>query len=691
MAKDANSKLDVSEEIKIPRLSFVATGVLCAFLIRWIPTVWPRFWYDEIFTIGLASHPFSEIIPLTASDVHPPLYYFLVHLMMNVGAWFGGWSHSLAWLRLTSIVPGVLLCLAGWWAARRYWDRESAGWVLFLFAFSPPLIHYSLELRSFALLQFFLFSATVLLAGVTSGRASNPWLATMGYGVCMTLALYTHSIAILYFAAHGLLVLGEIFLHRSNAARLFLYAGAAGMLVVILYAPWIPVICSQREVYQQGTVGWFPPPHGRDLISSLFLYGIYGPLGTVDPASAWQGVNCIMMLITFSLLGLLFIRNPSAMKSNEANRDGFDRWTVYCATLTVAPLVIAYLITASHRANFFLATRYNIIMAPFWLCVLCRLMTRLQPWRSRGIVSGVALLWFVLFSLGVRIEKVKAKTAADQIWDRVDEDASTDESRLYWLDENLLPWLDRCGAVQFASYRQALDAAAESAHPFWFVSSHAAGKERPFTSPESILFQSLLDSDPRVQKVDVSAVWGWEGLWRVEPKDLLEMNTVRRKLRRNLRSRRRAITKGQVILPDDEAFLWSKGWGQLELDSNQNSARWSLGDEQRVDWKGPARSGDYDLIARFWRTHPYPQPQLSVEYQLPGERRWRRVDAPVGEVTFQGRIHVRESGQKLRLALKIPSWIPAETNPGSKDRRALGFQFSAIELHPVTAEEPLPE
>ncbi|MCS7001252.1 MAG: hypothetical protein NZ518_00235, partial [Dehalococcoidia bacterium] len=36
-------------------------------------------WYDEGFSVFLARHAVADIIRLTAGDIHPPLYYVLLH------------------------------------------------------------------------------------------------------------------------------------------------------------------------------------------------------------------------------------------------------------------------------------------------------------------------------------------------------------------------------------------------------------------------------------------------------------------------------------------------------------------------------------------------------------------------------------------------------------------------------------
>ena len=61
-------------------------------------------WHDEAITVLLAQKPIRELIPITAADVHPPLYYLLVKPFLWLGknellarlpsalwgAWLGG-------------------------------------------------------------------------------------------------------------------------------------------------------------------------------------------------------------------------------------------------------------------------------------------------------------------------------------------------------------------------------------------------------------------------------------------------------------------------------------------------------------------------------------------------------------------------------------------------------------------------
>lgn len=64
-------------------------------------------WADEAYTFAMIEHSFSEIWSITAADVHPPLYYFLLKIFSNI---FG---YSFLATRTFSIIPHMLIAACG--------------------------------------------------------------------------------------------------------------------------------------------------------------------------------------------------------------------------------------------------------------------------------------------------------------------------------------------------------------------------------------------------------------------------------------------------------------------------------------------------------------------------------------------------------------------------------------------------
>src|SRR6266851_3852750 len=58
--------------------------VLTAFALRLFQLGTQSLWYDESVSLFIARQPIPELIAHTAGDVHPPLYYLLLHFWLQV-------------------------------------------------------------------------------------------------------------------------------------------------------------------------------------------------------------------------------------------------------------------------------------------------------------------------------------------------------------------------------------------------------------------------------------------------------------------------------------------------------------------------------------------------------------------------------------------------------------------------------
>ncbi|MBN9662522.1 MAG: hypothetical protein J0H49_30265 [Acidobacteria bacterium] len=174
-------------------------------------------WTDELFTFSTVPHPLNEIVPILQKDIHPPLYYFLLH------EW--PW-HSLAGLRafsgLWTLIATFLLDLL--WTRR--W-RPSRRWLaLGLFAFSPCVLLYGRMARSYSMQTALMIAAVYFLWR---------WIRTKeGYWpalISVLLLLYTHYVpGFAVLAACSLPALA--FLGFRRTALLMLGA-------MVGYLPWL--------------------------------------------------------------------------------------------------------------------------------------------------------------------------------------------------------------------------------------------------------------------------------------------------------------------------------------------------------------------------------------------------------------------------------------------------------------------
>ena len=55
--------------------------IIVGILFLAIPIFHSNLWFDESYSVGIANHSFQEIWEIGSHDVHPILYYWILHIM----------------------------------------------------------------------------------------------------------------------------------------------------------------------------------------------------------------------------------------------------------------------------------------------------------------------------------------------------------------------------------------------------------------------------------------------------------------------------------------------------------------------------------------------------------------------------------------------------------------------------------
>jgi mannosyltransferase len=231
--------------------------LLLAFGLRLYHLGYQSLWYDEAVSIHLAAKDLTALTLHTAGDIHPPLYYYLLHFWVLVA---GSSEFSAAFF---SLVFGLLLVALVYRLAREACGSGIALLAAFLVAVSPFNLWYSQEVRMYTLGAFLglvtLYCLMRLAALPRGGDRSTPggeeggtnrarWRFWIGYVLAGAAGLYT----LYYFAFlllfENLFVLAWWLAGRRSAKteplRLTSWI-AAQALIVVLYLPWLPTAARQ--------------------------------------------------------------------------------------------------------------------------------------------------------------------------------------------------------------------------------------------------------------------------------------------------------------------------------------------------------------------------------------------------------------------------------------------------------------
>lgn len=242
------------------RVGFWVITALCAAL--YILLARDRYvWADEAYTFAMLRHDCGEIARITAADVHPPLFYFLLKFVTRP---FG---YGVAAAKLACVLPCVLTVMFGGVQLRRLFGERTALLFMCLYALYPFSMMNAAEVRMYTLAGWCVFASAVYGYRCFVRPARRDWaLLTL----CVCAAAYTHYYA-LVSAGIVLGLLGLACLLKRDWRRLGCTAASAAAALV-LYLPWMGAFFRQlaEKVHNSYWIGPITLSTLAEYVKSVF-------------------------------------------------------------------------------------------------------------------------------------------------------------------------------------------------------------------------------------------------------------------------------------------------------------------------------------------------------------------------------------------------------------------------------------
>ena len=216
-----------------PSAVYVAGLTVVAFMLRMGLIQVQSIRLDESLSLTEARLPLSTMVHnLSSWDIHPPLYYTLLHAWV----WITG-SGAIA-LRLPSVLLGTACIPMLYLVGRRIVGPQAAVLAAALGAASPFWIWHSDEARMYPL---FLFTSLLALWALQEARAHGGALRWSAYGALLGVSLYSHYFAVLMIPVHLAYLLSQ-----RTPRRMYGRWAAGATLAIASFLPWIVFLWVER-------------------------------------------------------------------------------------------------------------------------------------------------------------------------------------------------------------------------------------------------------------------------------------------------------------------------------------------------------------------------------------------------------------------------------------------------------------
>lgn len=199
-------------------------------------------WLDEALTGTYIRMGWGELLAFTTTDVHPPLYYFIVKLGITLLG-----DHVYA-VKLFSYLPFVLLLLLSAVKVRKEYGNKTAFVLLAFLCTTPCIIERNAEMRMYQWAMFFVFAFALYLFEAVKVQNKKKWLICLIFGLC---AAYTH-----YYALLAVAILYAIVFFTNIKKRPVIRSILVNAVISVAgYLPWLVVFLGQAKTLKE--TGWW--------------------------------------------------------------------------------------------------------------------------------------------------------------------------------------------------------------------------------------------------------------------------------------------------------------------------------------------------------------------------------------------------------------------------------------------------
>ena len=352
-------------------LASITAILFLAFALRLYRLGYESIWYDEGVSIHLAQKSLAALTAHTARDIHPPLYYYLLHFWIKAA---GSSEFAVAFLSLTF---GLLLVPLVYRIGQYLYNPMVGSLAALLVAISPYNLWYSQEMRMYTLGALLgLVSLYSLLQLLARAKGRVYWV---GYILSAALGLYT-----LYYFAFLLVFLNLFVLgwwlwarRQETRASVLWYWVLAQLAIFLLCLPWLPIAVHQAMN---------PPVPPWRAFTPLWQVVVESwsalALGqSVEPQAVWPVLLTIAIIYG---LGVVYAETGLKTASRILHPASCILWGY-----TVIPVLVIYL--ASLWIPLF-HVRYVFTYSPaFYILLAAGLSWLRERWRP-GLWLGLGLI-----------------------------------------------------------------------------------------------------------------------------------------------------------------------------------------------------------------------------------------------------------------------------------------------------------
>lgn len=301
-----------------------------------LPIFHENLWFDESYTVGIVSKSFADIWMIGSNDVHPILYYWILHIFYLI---FGS---NIYIYRFFSMIPIAILSILGYTHIKKDFGEKVGLLFSFFTLFLPFSCVYSGEIRMYTWAML-VVSVMCIYAYRIYKQAGDNSLHKEKVKNWSLFALF--SLASCYIHYYGLATAGVMNVilfvyfivkaikdHKKNKENKLYTTDLkcftiSAIAQILLYLPWfIAAVVLQLKGMSNGF--WIPKPT-IEIFKQLFIFQFTGDLENtyINKTLAMLFAGVISLYALYCMVRAIIKKKNQEIK--DSNKAGIWAITVY--------------------------------------------------------------------------------------------------------------------------------------------------------------------------------------------------------------------------------------------------------------------------------------------------------------------------------------------------------------------------
>lgn len=219
--------------------------IIVGMLFLAIPIFHANLWFDESYSVAICNHSFYDIWKIGAHDVHPVLYYWMLHILNVI---FG---NNILVYRLFSWLCASIVGVLGFTHIRKDFGKNVGILFSFFSFFMPVITIYAGEIRMYTFAMLLVTLMCIYAYRIYKNKGKKQIKNWVLFAIFSLASAYTHYYGLMAAGIVNLIIFVHL-VKRVWKEKKFIYEMKAflisAILQIILYIPWVLSLLMQMGV-----------------------------------------------------------------------------------------------------------------------------------------------------------------------------------------------------------------------------------------------------------------------------------------------------------------------------------------------------------------------------------------------------------------------------------------------------------